>query len=164
MPRANSCITSLETALDLAVWLEKHVQAFYERAAVTADADLKELFTGLAEEERQHGIVCQRLYTAATGKDPRQEQLLGEYGQFINLLRRELTRTLTSEVPTTRADLMARVLQFEKDTLLYFEEIKTLFGPGPHPELDAICAEEKRHIARIMALTGAPADMATQGS
>jgi hypothetical protein len=39
MPRANSCIKSLETALDLAVWLEKHVQAFYERAAVTADAD-----------------------------------------------------------------------------------------------------------------------------
>jgi len=161
MPRANTAITSLATALDLAVWLEKHGQAFYERAAATTDADLSELFNALAEQERQHGIIYQRLYAAATGKNPREEQLLGEYGRFINLLSREVTRTLTREIPATRAELLARALQFEKDTLLYFTEIKAMFGTGPQTELDAICAEEKRHIARLLELAETPAAAAT---
>ena len=156
MTLANSRITSLETALDLAVWLEKHGQAYYEKAALSADADLSTLFTELAAQERQHGATYLRLYAEMTGKDGRQELLLGEYGRFINLLGNEIVRTLTAELPGSRAELLARALQFEKDTLLYFLEIKTIFGPGPQAAIDAICTEEQRHIASLLELV-APA-------
>jgi rubrerythrin len=150
MPRAINSITSVETVLDLAIRLEQHGQAYYARAAATADADLRELFMAMAEQERRHGLAYQQLYARTTGRDPAGEQLLGEYGRFIDLLSREITRTLAGKVPTTRAELLAQALQFEKDSLLYFREIRALFGPGPQPEIEAICAEEQKHIARLL--------------
>ena len=51
-------ITSLESVLDLAVWLEKHGQAFYESARDTAtEPGLKETFAILAAEEKKHCAI-----------------------------------------------------------------------------------------------------------
>jgi len=148
---ANQSITSIETVLDLAVWLEKHGQAFYENARDRSDDPaLQKLFSELAIEERKHCAIYTDLYQLYTGKSAEKEKLLGEYGRFIELLIREIVRDLELEDLSSQAVLIDRALQFEKNTLLYFLEVKPLFRGKAGVLIEAICREEKRHIQQLI--------------
>ena len=148
---ATQSITSLESVLDLAVWLEKHGQAFYEKACDAAtDSCLKETFAALAVEERKHCAIYTDLYQMYTGKSAEGEELLGEYGKFIQLLIREITQSLEFEGVLTPEELLSRALQFEKNTLLYFAEVKPLFRGKAGALIEAVCREEKRHIQQLL--------------
>lgn len=148
---ANKSITSLESVLDLAVWLEKHGQAFYESArdAVT-EPGLKETFAILAAEEKKHCAIYTDLYELYTGKSAEGEELLGEYGKFIQLLIKEITSSLEFTDVLSQEELINRALQFEKNTLLYFSEVKPLFRGKAGALIEAVCREEKRHIQQLL--------------
>lgn len=144
-------ITSLESVLDVAVWLEKHGQAFYEKACDTADdQELKDLFKSLAVEERKHCAIYTDLYKIYTGKSAEGEELLGEYGKFIQLLIREISDSLSYDEMLSQEDLLNRALQFEKNTLLFFAEVKQLFRGKAGALIEAVCREEKRHIQQLL--------------
>jgi rubrerythrin len=144
-------ITSLESVLDLAVWLEKHGQFFYEKAGQAAkEAGIKELFGVLATEEGKHCAIYTDLYEFYTGKSAEGEELLGEYGRFIQLLIREIAGALEFEGGLTQEELINRALQFEKNTLLFFNEVKPLFRGKAGTIIEAVCREEKRHIEQLM--------------
>jgi len=148
---ANQSITSIETVLDLAVWLEKHGQVFYERARDAAtEPELKEAFAHLAIEEQKHCAIYTDLYQLYTGKSVEGEQLLGEYGKFVQLLIKEITQSLEFEGVSSQESLLSRALLFEKNTLLYFSEVKPLFRGKAGSLVEAICREEKRHIQLLM--------------
>lgn len=144
-------ITSIEAVLDLAVWLEKHGQAFYEKAsAATGEPAMKDAFAALAAEEKKHCAIYADLYELYTGKPAAGEELLGEYGKFIELLIKEVAQSLDfTGVPDEEA-LISRALQFEKNTLLYFAEVKPLFRGKAGALIEAICREEKRHIQQLL--------------
>ena len=161
---ANQSITSIETVLDLAVWLEKHGQAFYERARDAAtEPELGEIFAHLAVEEQKHCAIYTDLYQLYTGKSVEGEQLLGEYGKFIQLLIKEIIQSLEFEGTVSQEDLLSRALQFEKNTLLYFSEVKPLFRGKAGSLIEAICCEEKRHIQQLMERRQLLLDRAGQG-
>jgi rubrerythrin len=161
---ANQSITSIETVLDLAVWLEKHGQAFYERARDAAtEPELEEIFAHLAVEEQKHCAIYTDLYQLYTGKSVEGEQLLGEYGKFIQLLIKEIIQSLDFEGTVSQEDLLSRALQFEKNTLLYFSEVKPLFRGKAGSLIEAICREEKRHIQQLMERRQLFLDRAGQG-
>ena len=144
-------INSLESVLDLAVWLEKHGQNFYERACDTiVDDGLKETFYTLAREERKHCAIYTDLYEVYTGKSTEGDELLGEYGRFIHLLIKEITDSLSFEETLSQEELIVRALQFEKNTLIFFAEVKPLFRGKAGAIIEAICREEKRHIQQLL--------------
>jgi len=144
-------INSLESVLDLAVWLEKHGQNFYERACdTTVDDGLKETFSTLAREERKHCAIYTDLYEVYTGKSTEGDELLGEYGRFIHLLIKEITDSLSFEETLSQEDLIARALQFEKNTLIFFAEVKPPFRGKVGAIIEAICREEKPHIQQLL--------------
>lgn len=148
---ANQSITSLESVLDLAVWLEKHGQAFYESAReVATEPGLKELFAALAAEEMKHCAIYTDLYELYTGKSAKGEKRLGEYGKFIQLLIKEIIRSIEFEGVLTQEELLDRALKFEKNTLLFFTEVKPLFRGKAGALIEAVCREEKRHIQQLM--------------
>ena len=148
---ARQSITSIESVLDLAVWLEKHGQAFYERARdAVAEPELKETFAALAAEEKKHCAIYADLYELYTGKSSEGEELLGEYGMFIQLLIKEIIQSLEFVDVPNQEELINRALQFEKNTLLYFSEVKPLFRGKAGALIEAVCREEKRHIQQLM--------------
>lgn len=150
---AGHSIKNLENVLDLAVWLEKHGQEFYQAAMdETDDPKLKELFSYLMEEEKKHCIIYARLYEEQTGREADDEPLWGEYAHFIDLLIREISENLYFEEDCTPKELLWKALRFEKDTLLYFNEIKALFPEESAAIIDSICRQEKKHIAQLMDL------------
>ncbi len=144
-------LTSLESVLDLAVWLEKHGQAFYENARDAAtDPAIKELFAILAVEEKKHCAIYKDLYELYTSKTADKEELLGEYGEFIQLLIKEIAQSLELDGEQSQKELIDRSLKFEKNTLLYFAEVKPLFRGKAGALIEAVCREEKRHIQRLL--------------
>ena len=144
-------ITSLESVLDLAVWLEKHGRAFYEKAGQEATDDaLKELFGTLAAEEGKHCAIYTDLYEFYTGKSAEGDELLGEYGKFIQLLIAEIAGVLEFDGVQDQEELITRALQFEKNTLLFFNEVKPLFRGKAGTIIEVVCREEKRHIQQLM--------------
>lgn len=148
---ANKSIKSLESVLDLAVWLEKRGRAFYEEASEAAtDPAIKELFQALAAEERKHCAIYTDLYEAFTGKSAEDEELLGEYGRFIELLINDIAQALDFKEAQTPEQLVERALHFEKNTLLYFSEVKPLFRGKAGALIEAVCNEEKRHIQQLI--------------
>jgi rubrerythrin len=148
---ANRSIRSLESALDLAVWLEKRGLDFYRQAAAaTTDAEQQQLFLLLADEEQKHCAVYTDLYRLYRGKTADDVELLGEYGRFIELMVRELTTSLDVTKVDSREALLEMALRFEKDTLLYFVEIKNLFSGKAASLVEAVCREEKRHIRLLL--------------
>lgn len=148
---ASESITTLESVLDLAVWLEKHGDEFYEEAASgSQDEQLKQLFQNLAAEERKHRAIYTGLYEMFTGKSAEGEELLGEYGRFIQLLINEIAQTLEFNGVQTSEQLIEKALKFEKNTLLYFSEVKPLFRGKAGALIEAVCNEEKRHIQQLI--------------
>lgn len=147
----NKSIATLESVLDLAVWLEKHGQSFYEQARdATTDTGLQETFSILADEERKHCAIYTDLYEMYTGRSAEGEELLGEYGRFIQLLINEICESLVIEGTLTRNEWIARALKFEKNTLLFFAEVKPLFRGKAGAIIEAVCREEKRHIQQLL--------------
>jgi rubrerythrin len=144
-------ITSLESVLDLAVWLEKHGEDFYTRACEKVDDHgLKETFSALALEEHKHCAIYTDLYEVYTGKSTDGDELLGEYGHFIHLLIKEISDSLSFEEMLSQEELIARALQFEKNTLIFFAEVKPLFRGKAGAIIEAVCREEKRHIQQLL--------------
>lgn len=147
----NKSITSLEAVLDVAVWLEKHGRDFYEQAEKSVNsAEAKQLFAFLAAEERKHCAIYTDLYQLYTGKSAENEKLLGEYGKFIELLIREIAGVLEYDGQLDQQELIERALKFEKNTLLFFSEIRSLFTGKPAAMVEAVCREEKCHIQQLL--------------
>ena len=104
----------------------------------------------LAREERKHCAIYAALYEVYTGKSAEGDELLGEYGRFIHLLIKELTDSLSFEEMFSQEELVARALQFEKNTLIFFAEVKPLFRGKVGAIIEATCREEKCHILKLL--------------
>lgn len=144
-------IKTIESVLDLAIWLEKQGQQFYEQVRESVDdPELEALCSHLATEEMEHGRIYRQLAEKMTGTPVVQEELFGEYGKFIELLISEMTVNLEIDRKISRQAILEKALLFEKDTLLYFNELKGLFAGEDLQAIQAICDEEKRHITRLL--------------
>lgn len=144
-------IKSIESVLDVAIWLEKSGKEFYENAVTSfQDDELKSILLFLIEEEQKHEAIYKTLSQKITGNPQIQEELFGEYGMFIRLLVSEISESLKAEHPNTRDQLIQTAIQFEKDTLLYFHEIKRLFTGEDAVVIQTICDEERNHIRLLM--------------
>jgi len=153
MSTANQSITTLESVLDLAIELERAGVEFYERGrSATSDPRLEELFSWLGNEEQKHEAVYRQYYERFTGQTAETTELLGEYGHFIRLMRREIYVHLQPLAEPSPVALIDMALRFEKDTLLYFHEISALFPCDDRAPIMAICSEERRHIRALLEL------------
>ena len=104
----------------------------------------------LAREEHKHCAIYADLYEVYNGKSAEGDEPLGEYGRFIHLLIKEITDYLSFEEMFSQEELVARALQFEKNTLIFFAEVKPLFRGKAGAIIEAICREEKRHIQQLL--------------
>lgn len=144
-------IKSIESVLDVAIWLEKKGKEFYEKAVTSfQDDDMKSLLLFLIDQEQKHEALYKELSSKITGTPAIQDALFGEYGMFIQLLVSEIAESLKIEHALTRDQLIQTAIRFEKDTLLYFHEIKKLFHGDDSMVIQTICDEERNHIRLLI--------------
>jgi len=147
---------SAAEALELAMEIEINGEAFYN-AILEQDpeSETAELFKDLAAQERGHyAIFRQMLGNVSPGPDIPD----AEYDQYVTYMRVALDRALFSG--KDKALLLAKEAQdsetairaalgFEKDTLLFFYDLREMVSERERDAITRIIREEKTHVRRL---------------
>jgi rubrerythrin len=156
MPEAG--VFTAAEMVDIAIQLEQNGQAFYlEAASRSRNEEVKRLLEFLAKEEQRHENVFRSIQPAESEHRPA-EEYPGQKSGFIQALLEE--RLLPPDQVVHRvlpglesdAEVLDFALGFEKDTILFYYEMRHLMG-GAHREIvDGILEQEKMHVERLRRL------------
>ena len=146
-------------ALELAMSIETNGEAFY-RAAMqkTEVAEIKALFEDLAAQEVKHRAVFRKLSEAFKGK------LLmsaADWDQYLEYLQATVQSALfesperalaAAEEAADEKEAVRLAMGFEKETLLFFYNLRDLVTEREQKTIDRISAEEQAHVKRLAAM------------
>jgi rubrerythrin len=145
-------------SLKMAMEIEKNGEVFYRAVAARAtDASVKALFEDLAAQERGHYLAFQKM--AEHVSEP--PQPLTEYDEYQVYLRAALDSALFAGPDKAlaiagqaqdRSTALRMAIGFEKDTLLFFYDLREMAGAAEHKTVSGIIQEEKQHVRRLASL------------
>jgi rubrerythrin len=144
---------SIQEILDLAIRLEKNGESVYRKAAAKLSrADLVSLLEWMADEEVKHAAWFSELkHTLETDSiNPFMEEMGREV--FTDMLGEKSFshREVDFSKMGQPHDLVAAFIEFEQDTVLFFETLKPFIeDTGTLDNLEKIIAEENNHIAKL---------------
>jgi rubrerythrin len=146
-------------ALNMALRAEQNGEAFYTAAAGKAkDPQVKALLEDLAAQERKHYRMFQKL---AKGVGDAPVFSAPEWEEYNAYLQSALDNALFSgpnkalaaaEGLEDERDALRMALGFEKDTMLFYYDLRGMVGEADRKVVDEIIREEKRHAQRLGAL------------
>ncbi len=141
--------------VEMAVQIEVCGEAFYDEAmTLTKNPKVRELFSFLRDEEQRHAALFRQILSRLvdTSAEWRQDET---YLGYLRTLVEERVfpgadgvRALARELGTERAAI-EKALQFEKDTLLFFYEIREMVSDASKSIVGEIIDEEKRHVRQL---------------
>ncbi|MDY7077677.1 MAG: ferritin family protein [Chloroflexota bacterium] len=143
-------------ALEMAMEIEKNGEIFYnEVAAKSADLEVKELFEYLAAQEQGHYRVFQQMLGDAS---PTPGPPAAEYDQYEAYLQIALENALfagpdkalmLAKQAQDRETALRAAMGFEKDTLLFFYDLREMVNEPDRETISAVIREEKKHLRRL---------------
>jgi len=144
--------------VELAILIEANGEAFYRSLERTApDVRTREVFAYLAAEEERHRAAFAELKEALANYRP-VESYPGEHAAYMEALaeknvftKRDVGRKLAQQV-TSPHEAVETALEFEKESILFFEGMRRLLPQEGQETVDRLIAEEKRHIVRLKEL------------
>lgn len=144
-----------QSCVEFAVKTEEIGARMYRDLAArfSSDADLRELFGALADDEVEHGERFRALHDRAAAGSPRpisREQ--ADYLRAMSMADVFDTEQLAKPVDgiRTREDALERALHLEKATLAYYQAMREVLGADE--VLDALIGVEKKHVVKVMHL------------
>jgi rubrerythrin len=153
-----SIVFSPGELINIAIGIERSGITFYDIMARTTDSEMaREIFEEFVAMERAHLNMFQDML-AATDKRLPPETSTSEYSSYLQALIDDAVFTndaIMSEV-VTQADSDIKALEVgisaEKDSILFYHEMKEIM-PGPTiPDLERIITEEKSHLQQLTAM------------
>jgi rubrerythrin len=143
-------------ALEMAQQIEKNGEAYYTAVAgKQADPEVKRLFEDLAAQERIHyQIFSQMLATVG----PAPVLPAEEYDQYDAYLKVALDSALfagpdkalaLAAAAKDKTTAVRGALGFEKDTLLFFYDLREMVAEKDRAAVTRIVSEEKSHVRRL---------------
>ena len=134
--------------IEMAVRTEATGHEFYTSAKENAkSAELKDLFAYLAEEELKHKAT----YEGMT-------DVIGELGDYVQamidssfFLGGDKNINLAAKAADDK-EAIDFALGFEKDTLLYFYQLRDIVKPVNKPVIDKIIRQEQIHIQKLSSM------------
>jgi rubrerythrin len=146
-------------AIEMAMEIEKNGEVFYSAAAAKSDdAEIKTLFEDLAAQEQIHYKIFQKMLGGA-GSAP--ALLAAEYDQYQAYMQAALDNALfagqdkalaLAEKATDRETALRAALGFEKDTMLFFYDLREMVGEADRASVSRVISEERKHVRRLAAL------------
>ena len=143
--------------LDVAVGIERNGVAYYDSLAqLSGDAGLKRTYEQLAQMERGHVGLFQKMRTSAGVSGPvvpGPDEL--EYGEYLKALidSSVFTDDKVARDLAKRAAGPAEALQLalgaEKDSILFYSAMRDLVPQSERAAVDSIIGEEKQHIREL---------------
>jgi rubrerythrin len=144
--------------VQIAVQLEQNGQAFYQAAASRAHNDeVQHLLEFLGKEEERHERVFLGMLPEEKEHRPAQEYA-GQKSAFIQALLEErllpADEIVAQVLPGLKSDseVLDFALGFEKDTIIFYYEMRHLLDAAQCGIMDEILAQEKVHVERLRRL------------
>jgi rubrerythrin len=146
--------------LDIAVGIERNGVMYYESLAqLASDAELKAVYAGLAGMERHHIDVFQNLRVGTSGGGaivpPESEE---EYATYLRALvdssvftNDEVAREMARKA-SGPAEALQLALGAEKDSILFYTEMRDLVPQRDRGAVDKIIREERKHVSELSEL------------
>jgi len=138
-----------------AVQIEKNGRDFYDQAAKSVKSDkAKKVLEFLSNEEQQHIAAFEEILRQIPGNEPK-ERYPGEYADYMLALIEESLFTKSKQgydsAKTIRNDKQALELAvgFEKDSILFYYEMKRFVWEGLHGNIDKLIAEEQDYLKKL---------------
>jgi rubrerythrin len=150
-----SVIFSGDELIKIAIDIERRGISFYDVMAKSTDNEMaRAAFDGLAAMEREHLVVFQNMLAEnradRTENVPEQQypgyaQALIDEAVFSNdLITSEMAMQADSDIKAIELGITA-----EKDSILFYYEIKENLAPRDIPVMERIIAEEKSHLQQL---------------
>lgn len=151
-----------EEILQMAVQIEKNGMAFYQGLAESAmDDDMRNLMEFLAEEEKKHLATFQSfsgvLNTAALTTE--YELKYAEEGSlYLKALADSKIFADANEAAQwakearSPSEALSTAIGLEKDSILFYQEMRHVVHQEDRDRIDRIIAEEKKHIQTLVKL------------
>lgn len=150
-----SIVFSANELINMAIGIERRGITFYDIMAKSTDNDqARDIFEGLVKMERQHLKTFQEMLDEAGGEPP-PETSSQEYAGYFQALVDSTVFTddmITSEMATgAENDIQALELGIsaEKDSILFYYEMKNLMPQRYTSVVNEIIAEEKSHLQQL---------------
>lgn len=146
--------------VEFAVRIEQNGYAFYEKAeSLVNNPAAKELLTFLKEEEKNHEQVFRDILGTLEPLNIR-ETYAGEYEEYLKALvdshvfgaegaAEKAVANLDNEI-----DVLNTAIGFEKDTILFFRELKELVSEKDREIVDRLIKEEQSHLRKLAIVKG----------
>jgi rubrerythrin len=142
--------------LEFAVFIEQNGFQFYSGAVKKfTDPKIVNLFNYLAGEETKHEELFKKMAEGAGDFVPR-ETYTGEYQEYMKVLckthslaNREAIKGKVEGIKTF-SDAVDMALSFEKDSIVFFTEMKELTGFDRDEVVQKVINEELSHIRKIL--------------
>jgi len=149
---------SVSELISIAISIERRGVAFYDIMTKSIGNDVaRDVFKYLADMERQHIQIFQAMLNEADKYQP-SETYPGEYAGYLQALVDSAVFTddlVTSEM-TTRVEsdieAMELAISAEKDSILFYYEMKEIMPRQAHPTVNKIISEEKSHLRELSEL------------
>ncbi len=143
-------------AIEMAMEIEKNGEVFYNQAAArVTDERVKALFESLAVQEQGHYRAFEKMLG---GAQPAPELPAAEYDQYDTYVKATLDNALFAG-PEKAAALAKQAedwetavqaaIGFEKDTLLFFYDLRDMVRETDRETVSSIIREEKKHLRRL---------------
>lgn len=144
--------------INIAIGIESRGIAFYDvMARSTENAAARDAFQYLADMEREHIRIFQGMLAEADKYQPREADL-GEYAAYLRALVDSAVFTddmVTSQMAAqAESDIEAIELAIaaEKDSILFYYEMKDIMPRQAQPTVDRVITEEKLHLGQLSGL------------
>lgn len=144
--------------IKLALKIESNSAAFYDcLKELEQFYNIKQTFTYLAGEERRHIENFKGLFNSLKKVKPK-EGFQDELETYIEALAKELisaddeaTSQLIRKIKTEK-EALDFAIGFEKDSILFYQEIKECIPAESHRIIDEIINEERQHLGHLREL------------
>ena len=149
-----SILFSGSELINIAIGIERRGITFYDIMARSADSETaRRVFGRLADMERDHIKIFQDMLGEADKYRP--EGTTREYADYFQALVENSVFTedmITSETSMqTDSDIKALELGImaEKDSILFYYQLRDVMSPRALPIIDRVIAEEKSHLSQL---------------
>jgi rubrerythrin len=146
-------------AIEMAMDIEKNGEAFYNAvAAKSSDPDVKALFRDLALQEQGHYKIFQKMLKDVTPAPDLPVDIYDEYQIYVqaaldNALFAGPDKALAmAEQAGDKETAVRAALGFEKDTLLFFYDVRDMVSEKDQAVISGVIREEKRHVRRLVGM------------
>ena len=144
--------------VEMSIQIEKNGKDFYSAiAGKTEEPEVKKVFTYLAGEEEKHIEVFKGIFASTCDLSP-EGAFPEDYFAYMNALAGQYVFTKKNKGAELAGSVGSRDegidvgITFEKDSILFFEEVKKAVPEKDRAAIDLLIEEEKKHLKQLLDL------------